>query len=589
MTSRLLFLGALFLLAVALALAAAAAFSWVNSPATEAARAAEVAYQVQRAKLDLETWRAVQPFVIVALGLTILAVPVGLVAAALGVAWMVKRRVELVRPDRRGLLPMDRARLQAGAYDQHAAAALTGYHAAQIETARNPAPAPLPAPVAGARVVYSPRYGSAPGPGRAEGAQPSQALPAPAGVTVARPPTLGELLWRGEVGPGKPLLLGFTPGEGGTLQPVTGALDDVYSVGIGGMPGGGKTNTAAALAAQSVALGSRLIVMDPHRDAGRDSLARTLAPLAPAMVTAPAAEEREILAVLEMIHGELERRKAGGSGDPWAIVIDEWTALVRRARLAALLIPLVEELGQESRKLGLRLLLCAQVWTVDAVGGSALRDALASSYVHRSKPQQARALIPTAGRDVATLGKGQALLWRTSGEVVPVTVPRVLPQDLTYVAAMLPAPVGGGADDGAAWGGPGSSSSSSRSSSPPTPQNGQKTAIYPATTATTTTTTDRPALRVVKPLTRLERAEAAGMPLSDTDRARLAGLDAGKSPGQLAEVEVGYSGGGKWTRIKREIENLAAMIENWPDGEMWGDAPAAGQDLTGDDRGRHVE
>lgn len=571
----LVFLTAALFLALALALAAAAAFSWVNSPATEAARAAEVAYQVQRAKLDLETWQAVQPFVVVALGLTILTVPFALVGAALGLAWLVKRRVELVRPDKRGLLPMDRARLQEGHYDNHAAAALTGFHAAQIETARNPAPAALPPPVPGSRVVYSPRYGA--GSGRADGAQPDkpQALPAPPGVTVARPPTLGELLWRGEVGPGKPLLLGYTPGEGGALEPVTGALDDVYSVGIGGMPGGGKTNTAAALAAQSVALGSRLIVMDPHRDAGRDSLARTLAPLAPAMVTAPAADEREILAVLEMIHGELERRKAGGSGDPWAIVIDEWTSLVRRAKLAALLIPLVEELGQESRKLGLRLLLCAQVWTVDAVGGSALRDALASSYVHRSKPQQARALIPTAGRDVATLGKGQALLWRTSGEVVPVTVPRVLPQDLAYVAALLPAPVGGGADDGAAWAPAiGSSSSSSRSSSPLPGENAVKSGNLsqnaPTTTTTTTTTApDRPPLRVVKPPTLVEKAEAIGMPLTDTDRARLAGLDAGRTPGQLAEQEVGYSGGGKWTRVKKEIENLSAVVQGWPPGEPW--------------------
>ena len=573
----LVFLTTFFFVALALALGAAAAYSWVNSPATEAARAAEVAYQVQRAKMDLETWQAVQPFVIVALAVTILSIPGLLVAGALGVAWLVKRRVELVRPDRRGLLPMDRARLQAGHYDQHAAAALTGFHAAQIETARNPAPAPLPAPVAGARVVYSPRYA-------AGSVQPErQALAAPApGVTVERPaiPSLGELLWRGDIGPGKPLLLGYTRAESGALEPVTGALDDVYSVGIGGMPGAGKSNTAAVLAAQSVVLGSRLIVVDPHRDAGQDSLARTLAPLAPAMVTTPAAEEREILTVLEMIHAELDRRKAGGTGEPWCIVIDEWTALVRRARLAALLIPLVEELGQESRKLGLRLLLCAQVWTVDAVGGSALRDALASSFVHRSKPQQARALIPTAGREVAALGKGQALLWRTSGEVVPVTIPRVLPQDLPYVARLLPAPVGGGADDGMSWGGPGSSSSSSRSSSPPPPQNGQKSTIYPATTATTTTTTERPALRVVKPPTLVERAEAAGMPLSDTDRARLAGLDAGRSPGQLAELEVGYSGGGKWTRIKREIENLAAVVQGWPDGEQWG-AAAAAEDLEG--------
>ena len=435
----------LFVFCVFLALIGLAVATHEASPVTQQQRAAALAYQQQRDSLDLaERSRQAQqwadltaawlPVAKVAGGLLIAVTPLALLALA-AVGWVLtRRRAALVYPDSRGLLPADYDRLRRGEYDGHALAALAGHHAAQLEAARNPSPM-LPPTLR----TYAPRYNS-PAP-RVIG-QPEQrpALAAPPSLAFQKPPTLGQLLQWGDIGPGKPLLLGYTRSEAGLLEPVTGGLDDVYSVGIGGMPGSGKSNTAAFMAGQAVAVGSKLLVIDPHRDAAQDSLARTLAPLGKAMVAPPAADEREILTALELIHAELAERKAGKPGEPWAIVIDEWTALVRRARVADLLIPLVEELGQESRKLQLRLLLCAQIWTVEAVGGSALRDALASSYVHRSKPSQARALIPQAGREVASLDRGQALLWRTSGEVVPVTVPRVLPQDLAAVAGLLPAP-----------------------------------------------------------------------------------------------------------------------------------------------------
>ena len=437
-----------FLVALAFALIAGAISLHEASPVTTAQRQAALAYQQQRDAQDLaerqrqaDQWadltNTVMPVVKLSAGLLIALTPLALLALAAGGWVLTRRRAALVYPDARGLLPADYQRLRRGDYDGHSLTALAGYHAAQLEAARNPSPV-LPPTLR----TYSPRYNS-PAPRAIGQAEQRPALDAPPALAFQKPPTLGQLLQWGDIGPGRPLLLGYTRSEAGLLEPVTGGLDDVYSVGIGGMPGSGKSNTAAFMAGQAVAVGSRLLVIDPHRDAGQDSLARTLAPLGKAMVCPAAADEGEILTALELIHAELAERKAGKPGEPWAIVIDEWTSLVRRARLADLLIPLVEELGQESRKLQLRLLLCAQIWTVEAVGGSALRDALASSYVHRSKPSQARALIPQAGREVASLDRGQALLWRTSGEVVPVSVPRVMPSDLAAVAGLLPAPAVG--------------------------------------------------------------------------------------------------------------------------------------------------
>jgi len=347
------------------------------------------------------------------------------------------------------------------------------------------------------------------------------------------------------------------------------------------MPGSGKSNTAAFMAGQAVAVGSRLLVIDPHRDAGQDSLARTLAPLGKAMVCPAAADEGEILTALELIHAELAERKAGKPGEPWAIVIDEWTSLVRRARLADLLIPLVQELGQESRKLQLRLLLCAQIWTVEAVGGSALRDALASSYVHRSKPSQARALIPQAGREVASLDRGQALLWRTSGEVVPVSVPRVMPSDLAAVAGLLPAPAVGDvappprrslvelaypqARPPLRVVRPGESSSSS-SSSLDDENDGDGDENQPAE-ATTPTTTTAP-----RPVTLVAKARDMGIDL-DADAWRVLGLlDEGKSYHKIGEMIAGRSGGTAYSKWRGQAERLHGLITNWPDGEKWSTA-----------------
>src|SRR5262245_16329347 len=73
-------------------------------------------------------------------------------------------------------------------------------------------------------------------------------------------PSFAALLDAGKIGPGQPLCLGYD--EAG--QALMGSWNDLYSCGVGGMTGSGKSWAVAFLAGQSAAAGARIILIDPH-------------------------------------------------------------------------------------------------------------------------------------------------------------------------------------------------------------------------------------------------------------------------------------------------------------------------------------
>jgi hypothetical protein len=180
-------------------------------------------------------------------------------------------------------------------------------------------------------------------------------------------------------------------------------------------------------------------VLDPHGDSGDDSLAGTLAPLASAFVCDPAIDDRAMLAAVRLATDELRQRLRDAKRErtPLIVCVDEFSALMRGA-LGDNLAVLVEQIAQEGRKVQVFALLAGQVWTAERSGGTALRDSLASAYVHRLGRGQARMLLPT---DIAPkaegLNVGQVLLARTSGEVTTATIPLTTGQDLIDVGRRL--------------------------------------------------------------------------------------------------------------------------------------------------------
>lgn len=267
---------------------------------------------------------------------------------------------------------------------------------------------------------------------------PALALPGDERREAPEVPSFAALLAGGRLGRHHPMLLGYDE-EG---QPVEGSWLDLYSCGIGGLSGSGKSTTAAFLAGQAALYGTRIVLLDPHA-ASSESLSQRLGPLTRRFLCAPAEHPREMLAALDLVGAELRARLQGKRGDPWLFIADEYSSL-QRGELAEPLSRLVEALGQEGRKLQLYAMVCGQVWTASRAGGTEVRDTLASAYLHRLRPAQARYLTGLAARDLPgdllTLPPGEAYLFSASGELRRVRLPYVEGRDLARVAAMLDDP-----------------------------------------------------------------------------------------------------------------------------------------------------
>lgn len=255
-------------------------------------------------------------------------------------------------------------------------------------------------------------------------------------------PPFDSLLGAGLIGPGpdgraQPLILGYD--ESG--EPIEGDWKSLYSCGIGGLQGSGKTWTAAYLLSQSALAGARILCCDPH--AGDDeSLATRIAPLAPSFIADVATDDAAILDALKLADMELQRRK-NGSKDRWplVVVVDEWTSLLRH-ELKNKLPQYVADFASEGRKYNVNAMLLGQGWTVAAAGGSDVRNRLTSHYVHRTRREEARyqlGLGSLTPADVMQLAPGHAYLLDTRGNLQRVAIPRMTAADLVEVGRRLQA------------------------------------------------------------------------------------------------------------------------------------------------------
>ena len=252
-------------------------------------------------------------------------------------------------------------------------------------------------------------------------------------------PSFAQLLDTGRIGPGNPLLLGV----GADGVPVEGSWLDLFSVGIGGLGGSGKTWTGVFLLSQAVLHGARVAILDPH-SGDAEGIAQRLDPLARAgrYLCDPAGDPRTMLATVQLLSDELSRRAKGTSPSrqPWVIVADEFSALMR-GELAGPLAALFEAIAQEGRKLGIYGLALGQTWTASRSGGTEVRDALASCYIHRLRPAQARYLSGLSADDLPDdlleLPSGIAYLLSTRGTLQRLTIPQMGAGDVARVADLL--------------------------------------------------------------------------------------------------------------------------------------------------------
>lgn len=386
--------------------------------------AAESWAAMQRAELAIQQEReAAGRWSIFWAGALVLAALGTLAGGAVAVDWYLRRRLrpELVYIG--GDVPVTLTDIADGRAGDMQRLAVAGHYQAQIEAARRPV---YPHHFAPHITHAKPDPAALPGPAE---------LAAPVAV-----PTFADLLAGGQVGAGRPLLLGYSV-EGA----LTGELKDWRSGAVAGLPGAGKTTTQRFIAGQAALHGARLVILDPHAGKGGDSLAGTLAPLAPAFLCEPADSPRAMIQALHLVQEIMQGRLQGAPVEyPLFIFVDEFTALMGRSDLAGPMGTIIEAIAQEGRASLVQAVISGQIWTADRAGGTALRDSLASTYVHRMKRKQAQVLLPTDdARRSETLATGAAILWRADGTIADVTVPYTTGADMVAVGRLL---AGGGID-----------------------------------------------------------------------------------------------------------------------------------------------
>ncbi|MCG8351149.1 MAG: hypothetical protein MI924_25545, partial [Chloroflexales bacterium] len=257
-------------------------------------------------------------------------------------------------------------------------------------------------------------------------------------------PSFGQLVDQGVIGPGQPLLFGYN--ESG--QSMTGTFKQLYSAGLGGLQGSGKTWTAVFLATQVAIHGGKLLVIDPH--AGDDESVTTR--LGGLKMIAADGAPRAIKDTLGIAEECLRKRRDQNDPDrtPVLLVADEWTAMLRNTDLRKLVVPTLAAITTEGRKFGVFTLLMGQRWTADTADGT-VRSTLTSHYVHRTRRDEALYQLGVSTNelpdDTQRLAPGTAYFQGTSGLLQRVTIPHMSTRDVATVAtvqataqALLPDP-----------------------------------------------------------------------------------------------------------------------------------------------------
>ncbi|MFZ4662262.1 MAG: type IV secretory system conjugative DNA transfer family protein [Caldilineaceae bacterium] len=251
------------------------------------------------------------------------------------------------------------------------------------------------------------------------------------------PGTFWQLYQAGQL-PSRGFLMGYSLDEDG--QEVTTSWKELYSALIGGQSGSGKSTLIRSILAQSAMQGGRFVVIDPHYQAGEESLGASLQPLRSLMLCDVAADERQILDALGYVSAIGQRRLNGQDMDrtPIVLVVDETTALLQRSKTADALTNVLGKIAQETRKAGLYALCIGQNFHSDVMP-TTVRDCFVSFISCRARKRVAATMADDNefGKAAAELATGQAVWMTPAGDVHRLAFPNCTAADLELVAGAL--------------------------------------------------------------------------------------------------------------------------------------------------------
>lgn len=211
----------------------------------------------------------------------------------------------------------------------------------------------------------------------------------PALPTSTFTPSFAELLAKGLIAPGKPMILGYSQG-----QPQFRSLSDLKSLAIAGWQGSGKTLSTAYIIASSVlAQGVYAYIVDPHKnhEQGLYTLIKPLEKTGHVKVINPF----DTSTLIQNLSTILDRRLTGKEpSTPGILLVIDELARLSKMECFEVLVAFLERCTEETRKANITFIGGSHKWTARHFKGRAdIRGCMNSMLIHKTKPSQANLLL----------------------------------------------------------------------------------------------------------------------------------------------------------------------------------------------------
>lgn len=222
---------------------------------------------------------------------------------------------------------------------------------------------------------------------------------------------------------------------------------DLYSCGVGGVSGSGKTTTVRFLLFQAILAGAKLLMVDPAIHEPQESLAAQFSMFKNIHLMKPCDDNADgVTKRIRWFWNEYRRRKARGiKGPAYIFVIDEFNEVVAllpseiKKELAELLV----RIAQSGRKYGLFVMVIGQRWSEQDLGGkpygSQIRTSLAATLAHRfNDEEQAKKLAGSRyAADCPNLRQGHYFFRDTQGQMSYTITPDTIADDGVEIQYLL--------------------------------------------------------------------------------------------------------------------------------------------------------
>lgn len=245
-------------------------------------------------------------------------------------------------------------------------------------------------------------------------------------------PTFTEL-YKAKQLPSEGFLLGYDSDN----NPVVADWKKLYSTLIGGLSNTGKSTLVRSILTQASNQNGKIFLIDPHFNAGEDSLGSSLKPLESLFLAPIAYDDSSILETLRLTSEMIDRRLSGIDSNtfPVILVIDELTALLQKSTVKTQLSEVLRRISMETRKVGIYTICIGQNFNSKLMD-TTIRNSFISFISFKARKSVAR--VMTENLEFAEVAQGlaigQAIWLAPNGTMVEFTVPNLPSKDVPRIA-----------------------------------------------------------------------------------------------------------------------------------------------------------